>query len=164
MNTPPFFIPRQLMCFQGCKASHHIETKQNRRMELLSKHIIQQLPKAKLRWFSLALKPLWMTPTTTPSLHSFRLAELWIQEIIAHWRIKSMTLSSQSCNLDFSLLWIQVGMCGHLRTASPPAPAWILPPFRLWKAAVVEPQCWWPHHSPASPHLTPSPTFTECLL
>lgn len=63
------------------------------------------------------------------------------------WLMKHMKLSGQSYDLDFSLLCIQAGLCGHMRTASPPPPAWSLHAFPLWRAAVVESQCWWPHPS-----------------
>ena len=55
MKTPPSFLSLHLllMCLQGCKPVSILEPILNRRLKLLYKQIIHQLPKAKLKLFSL---------------------------------------------------------------------------------------------------------------
>lgn len=158
--SSPFLSPHpQGKGFQKCKPVPTLKPSTNRQMKLLCTQLIQQLPKAKYKCFSLELKPLGMIHITSQCPHSSRCEERWIREVIAHWRMEAVTWNGESYDLDSSLFWTQVGLCGHLKLPLLP----LLPGSLTFSISGML-QCWWPHHPPPILHATLSPTLFEYLL
>lgn len=80
------------------------------------------------------------------------------------WCLQGVKLSGQSHDLESNPLWIQVGLCGHLKAASPPLSYLDLSSFPFLGCCSGGTSVGGPHHPPGSPHWTPSLTLTEYLL
>lgn len=73
------------------------------------------------------------------------------------WRVPGVTGSGQSYDLDSSLFWIQGGLCGHLKAASPPPPILPFPSPECCSGASSMGS-----HTPSSPIPSPS-SFSNTL-